>query len=181
MLHAARGSAARQPQFRTTPDATAPARPRLLNPPPAPILIASPLLEIELTHSQQTRKHFLIASFSATFGGSAAGNIAAVHDEGAYRLAQTAGSPGPRRIAVAFCPSTRANHAIAQDKISLCEMVEAGGVEPPSEKPCNTKPTCLSRSVGFAASAQNRQDALTTSPMISPPHYGPKRDGQPTV
>ena len=59
--------------------------------------------------------------------------------------------------------------------------MEAGGVEPPSEKPCNTKPTCLSRSVGFAASAQNRQDALATSPMISPPHCGPKRDSQPTV
>ena len=59
--------------------------------------------------------------------------------------------------------------------------VEAGGVEPPSEKPCNTKPTCLSRSVGFAANAQNRQDALATSPMISPPHYGPKRGNQPTV
>jgi integrase/recombinase XerD len=59
--------------------------------------------------------------------------------------------------------------------------MEAGGVEPPSEKPCNTKPTCLSRSVGFAASAQNRQDAPVTSPMISPPHCGPKRDSQPTV
>src|SRR5271167_3412675 len=61
------------------------------------------------------------------------------------------------------------------------EILEAGGVEPPSEKPCNTKTTCLSRSVGFADRAQNRQDALAASPMISPPHYGPKRDSQPTV
>jgi len=60
-------------------------------------------------------------------------------------------------------------------------MVEAGGVEPPSEKPCNTKSTCLSRSEGFAGRAQNRQDALPASPMISPPHCGPKRGNQPTV
>jgi hypothetical protein len=31
-----------------------------------PILIASPVLEIDLTSSQQTRKHFLIASFYGT-------------------------------------------------------------------------------------------------------------------
>jgi hypothetical protein len=60
-------------------------------------------------------------------------------------------------------------------------MVEAGGVEPPSEKPCNSKTTCLSRSMGFAGRTQNGQDALPASPMISPPHYGPKRDSQPTV
>lgn len=61
------------------------------------------------------------------------------------------------------------------------QVVEAGGVEPPSEKPCNTKSTCLSHSEGFAGRAQNRQDALPTSPMISPPHCGPKRGNQPTV
>jgi hypothetical protein len=60
-------------------------------------------------------------------------------------------------------------------------MVEAGGVEPPSEKPCNAKTTCLARSDFFIASAQSGQDALATSPMISPPRYGPKRDSQPTV
>ena len=61
------------------------------------------------------------------------------------------------------------------------EMVEAGGVEPPSEKPYNSKTTCLSRSEGFADGTQSGQDAPPASPMISPPHYGPKRDGQPTV
>jgi len=60
-------------------------------------------------------------------------------------------------------------------------MVEAGGVEPPSEKPCYPKPTCLSRSDCFAASAQSGQDALAASPMISPARYGPKRAGQPAV
>jgi len=65
--------------------------------------------------------------------------------------------------------------------INKNELVEAGGVEPPSEKPCNTKSTCLSRSEGFADRAQNRQDALPASPMISPPHCGPKRGNQPTV
>jgi len=60
-------------------------------------------------------------------------------------------------------------------------MVEAGGVEPPSEKPCNTKTTCLSRSEGFAGGAQNGQDAPPTSPMISPPQSGPKSASQPTV
>jgi len=60
-------------------------------------------------------------------------------------------------------------------------MVEAGGVEPPSEKPCHSKTTCLSRSDGFTGRAQSGQDALPASPMILPAHYGPKRDGQPTV
>ena len=72
-------------------------------------------------------------------------------------------------------------HGLAQDKISLREILEAGGVEPPSEKPCNSKTTCLSRSDCFTGRAQSGQDALPASPMILPPHYGPKRDGQPTV
>jgi hypothetical protein len=64
---------------------------------------------------------------------------------------------------------------------SLWDMVEAGGVEPPSEKPCCAKTTCLARSDFFVARAQSGQDARATSPMISPPHYGPKRGNQPTV
>jgi hypothetical protein len=44
-------------------------------------------------------------------------------------------------------------------------MVEAGGVEPPSERGCRQKTTCLSDSIGFAASAQNRQETPTTSPV----------------
>ena len=59
--------------------------------------------------------------------------------------------------------------------------MEAGGVEPPSEKPCYPKTTCLSRSDCFAAGAQSGQDALAASPMISPARYGPKRAGQPAV
>ena len=60
-------------------------------------------------------------------------------------------------------------------------ILEAGGVEPPSEMPCYSKTTCLSRSVGFAGRTQSGQDALPASPMISPAHYGPKRASQPTV
>ena len=53
-------------------------------------------------------------------------------------------------------------------------MVEAGGVEPPSEKPCHPKTTCLARSNrgaatravrSFAARAQSGQDARAASPM----------------
>ena len=55
-------------------------------------------------------------------------------------------------------------------------MVEAGGVEPPSEKRYDTKPTCLSQfgvrpgplrdDRAFAGGAWNEQDAQPTSPMV---------------
>ena len=70
---------------------------------------------------------------------------------------------------------------VAARQAHLEEDLEAGGVEPPSEKPCHPKTTCLSHSKGFAGGAQNGQDAPPTSPMISPPRSGPKRNGQPTV
>jgi len=44
-------------------------------------------------------------------------------------------------------------------------MVEAGGVEPPSEKRYGPKPTCLSHSIWFAGRAWNAQDALSASPI----------------
>ena len=61
----------------------------------------------------------------------------------------------------------------ARDTISSPEMVEAGGVEPPSEKPCHSKTTCLACSGcgpaeavrAFADVAQNRQDAKPASPI----------------
>src|SRR5579863_4780968 len=74
--------------------------------------------------------------------------------------------------------------------MSYLRMVEAGGVEPPSEKPCHPKTTCLARSgsslpvkagCSFASCAQSGQETLPASPIISPPHYGPKRDSQPAV
>ena len=58
-------------------------------------------------------------------------------------------------------------------------MVEAGGVEPPSEKRYGPKPTCVARSIGFARRAQNEQETQPASPMISPKPYGPKGSGQP--
>ena len=62
--------------------------------------------------------------------------------------------------------------------------MEAGGVEPPSEKPCHQKPTCLSHSNrdrfaragplaeaaqnhrAFAAGGQNGQETPTASPVV---------------
>jgi hypothetical protein len=44
-------------------------------------------------------------------------------------------------------------------------MVEAGGVEPPSEKRYGPKTTCLSHSIWFASGAWNAQDALPASPI----------------
>ena len=35
---------------------------------------------------------------------------------------------------------------LARDTTSWSDVVEAGGVEPPSEKPCHQKTTCLARS-----------------------------------
>jgi len=45
------------------------------------------------------------------------------------------------------------------------KMVEAGGVEPPSEKRYGSKTTCLSHSICFASRAWNAQDAQLASPM----------------
>ena len=46
-----------------------------------------------------------------------------------------------RRALVVDCAHARSWPAAAR------EVVEAGGVEPPSEKPCHRKPTCLADSV----------------------------------
>ncbi len=45
-------------------------------------------------------------------------------------------------------------------------MVEAGGVEPPSEKRYGPKPTCVARSRQFAYRAWSEQDARPASPMV---------------
>ena len=45
-------------------------------------------------------------------------------------------------------------------------MVEAGGVEPPSEKRYATEPTCLSQFVCFASRAWNEQETPSASPMV---------------
>jgi len=45
-------------------------------------------------------------------------------------------------------------------------LVEAGGVEPPSEKRYGPKPTCLAHSVWFAGRAQNEQETLPASPIF---------------
>jgi len=44
--------------------------------------------------------------------------------------------------------------------------VEAGGVEPPSEKRYGPKPTCLAHSVWFADRGQNEQETRPASPMV---------------
>ena len=70
-------------------------------------------------------------------------------------------------------------------------MVEAGGVEPPSEKRYDTKPTCLAlfRCAAkllracrpFAFRAQNEQEMRPASPIGLAWRSGPKRFGQPAV
>jgi hypothetical protein len=45
-------------------------------------------------------------------------------------------------------------------------MVETGGVEPPSEKRYDTKPTCLAQFRCFARHAQNEQETQPASPMV---------------
>ena len=49
---------------------------------------------------------------------------------------------------------------------ACARLVEAGGVEPPSEKRYGPKPTCLAHSVWFAGRAQNEQETRLTSPMV---------------
>jgi len=53
--------------------------------------------------------------------------------------------------------------------------MEAGGVEPPSEKPCHQKTTCLAGSLrgqpvkayrAFAGGGQNPQETPPASPMV---------------
>jgi hypothetical protein len=70
-------------------------------------------------------------------------------------------------------------------------MVEAGGVEPPSEKRNDTKPTCLSQfgvRPGSCELIARSPAALGMSKMrnqlvrwFSPEPYGPKGPGQLTV
>ena len=45
-------------------------------------------------------------------------------------------------------------------------MVEAGGVEPPSEKRNAAEPTCLSQFVRFARHAWNEQETQPASPIV---------------
>jgi hypothetical protein len=108
-------------------------------------------------------------------------DVGVEHGYFALRLALKSGLAQEKILRGHFALRLAPKHGLAQDKISLREILEAGGVEPPSEKPCNSKTTCLSRSDCFTERAQSGQDALPASPMILPPHYGPKRDGQPTV
>ena len=46
------------------------------------------------------------------------------------------------------------------------KIVEAGGVEPPSEKRHGPQTTCLARSLVFACRAQNEQETQPASPMV---------------
>jgi hypothetical protein len=60
-------------------------------------------------------------------------------------------------------------------------MVEAAGVEPASEIHVSKETPCVVDSKGFALRAQNRQDARSTSPMISSLRLGPRLRNQPAV
>jgi hypothetical protein len=48
----------------------------------------------------------------------------------------------------------------------IFNKLEAGGVEPPSEKRYAAEPTCLSQFVWFASRAWNEQETRPTSPMV---------------
>jgi hypothetical protein len=61
------------------------------------------------------------------------------------------------------------------------DMVEAAGVEPASEIHVSKETPCVVDSKGFALHAQNRQDACSTSPMISSLRLGPRLRNQPAV
>jgi len=50
-------------------------------------------------------------------------------------------------------------------KFRLGEILEAGGVEPPSEERYGPKTTCLAHSVFFASGAQSEQETQPASPM----------------
>src|SRR5207253_6145145 len=52
-----------------------------------------------------------------------------------------------------------------QQNFQKARSLEAGGVEPPSEKRYGPKPTCLSHSICFAGYAWNAQDAWSASPI----------------
>ena len=76
-------------------------------------------------------------------------------------------------------------------KAFALQIVEAGGVEPPSEKRCDTKPTCLSRfgvrpsprgpSARSPAAVRMSKKRSRLVRWFSPEPYGPKGSGQLTV
>ena len=67
--------------------------------------------------------------------------------------------------AVRYATGAQTQASFQPTENKSARMVEAGGVEPPSEKPCHPKTTCLSHSSGFVEGAQNGQDAPPTSPI----------------
>jgi hypothetical protein len=96
----------------------------------------------------------------------------------------------PRRLEYGLIRSSRACTTLdfsgvpAQtDKVTSSDerLVEAAGVEPASEIHVSKETPCVVDSEGFALRAQNRQDARSTSPMISPLGLGPRPRGQPAV
>ena len=100
-------------------------------------------------------------------------DVAEMHSKtGARRLRRVGYARGGISTTNTSAPRLRPSGS-ARDTISSPEMVEAGGVEPPSEKPCHSKTTCLACSGcgpaeavrAFADVAQNRQDAKPASPI----------------
>ena len=109
-----------------------------------------------------------VAAALRVFGNSyikravgAATDVAAMHyGHGARRLvpATTAGTLSGHHI--------RSNSEfVSTNPETQSEMVEAGGVEPPSEKRYEPKPTCLAQFICFARRAWNEQETQPASPM----------------
>src|SRR5580704_8518662 len=68
-------------------------------------------------------------------------DVGVEHGYFALRLALKSGLAQEKILRGHFALRLAPKHGLAQDKISLREILEAGGVEPPSEKPCNSKTT----------------------------------------
>ena len=78
---------------------------------------------------------------------------------------------------------------LARDKISLREILEAGGVEPPSEKPCHQKTTCVARSLAVRSLRTLRSSLAALragkkrrrlARWFSPEGHGPRHSSNPT-
>jgi len=83
---------------------------------------------------------------------------------------------------------------VCRSAVIARRQMEAGGVEPPSEKPCHPKPTCVARS-GCNRPPNLRGGPFALSPLalgagktrrelvrwVSPARSGPKRTSQPAL
>src|SRR5271155_716703 len=106
---------------------------------PAFLIASRQLLEILLTHSQQTRKHFLIASFSAFFGrwGEFANKKSAVHRNACFAVATLRSRPAgkmpgtyTRMAAHSLSVSPQSASALGGSRVSIRSSLIAASSYP---------------------------------------------------